>query len=622
MRCAVLALSLAIGCGPNIVNDKLPASVSGHLPATLEAARPRPGDPRDVHVRVWVDAGVRALPHWRERIVDQLDYASQLLTPLIGARLSVDKIGDWNRTSDPSAALSALAEVDKGDNATWVIGYVTPGDRATKVMSDLGQAEPLGKYVIVRGWSERAETQKLTATLPDMREAQRTEILAAHRRHKQAVVLLHMLATTLGAIDSSDASWIQNRSYSSKQSTFSDRNRELMQLALEARLADTKEPEIASKLLAAIEKSEFGGWVAASRDEVTKRLRNIIDATKAGRTAKAVPAAAYDQYSRIETLAKQGQFEDALIELSNLLTAYPGNAAMHQLRCEIMLRKAAFAARKAARAPEKNPKAKKPDDTEWRAACAKASELAPGDPSPHLAVAKALAARDDIAGTRAELVKAEDRIANLPAGAAAAWRNVIDIYMGLGALTWSDAAIARAKLENDPVAEKVAQKRARYGVPRGAKFVKPAHEGELVHAVRDALDLVYAAKFNEARRALAVAERHWPGAPGLSATRCDLGLRTGQLAQARAACAKALAIDPGASWALYLSGVMALRTRAGTPRGIEMLKKAIAVDPELGQAWRALAQAYARETDNKEYRDALEQLAKDYQTEFGQSLPR
>ena len=361
----------------------------------------------------------------------------------------------------------------------------------------------------------------------------------------------------------------------------------------------TTDQNLAKKLLEAIEKSGFGGWIPTSQDEVTKRLRNVIDASKAGRTASAVPAAAYDQYSRIRELAKQGKPVDALAELDNLLIAYPGNAAMYQLKCDILLIKPGVA------------------DKATRAACTKASQLAPGDPTPHLAVGEALARANEFAAARTELAFAEDKIGNLPSGAEDAWRKLIELYKSMGSLTWTEQAIVKAKLEADPIGVQVLQTRARYGVPRDAKFVAPDQEAALVAAIRGALDRVYASKYGDAERAIAAAERKWPGAPGLSATRCDLALRMGQVDAARAHCTKALAGDPNDSWALYLSGVIALKNAAGTPHGIDQLKKAIAVDPELGQAWRTLGKAYVRTKDKAAY----DQLATNYQAKFGQPLP-
>jgi predicted Zn-dependent protease len=57
---------------------------------------------------------------------------------------------------------------------------------------------------------------------------------------------------------------------------------------------------------------------------------------------------------------------------------------------------------------------------------------------------------------------------------------------------------------------------------------------------------------------------------------------------------------------------------SGTQRGIEQLKKAILADPELGQAWRTLAKAYARAKDQA----SLDKLAAEYQQKFGSPLPR
>jgi predicted Zn-dependent protease len=177
--------------------------------------------------------------------------------------------------------------------------------------------------------------------------------------------------------------------------------------------------------------------------------------------------------------------------------------------------------------------------------------------------------------------------------------------------------IVKGKLDKDPIAITVAQTRARYGVPRGAKFVKPQDEATLVRAVKTSLELVYASKYGEAEKAIATAEEKWPGAPGLFAARCDLALRLGQVDGARAACSRAIAAYPDESWALYLSGVIALKEASGTKAGIDFLKKAIAVDAELGQAWRTLAKAYTRAKD----RAAYEALAKEYQAKFGQGLP-
>ncbi|MEO6777130.1 MAG: hypothetical protein ABI467_29650 [Kofleriaceae bacterium] len=617
------------GCGggaPELEHPK--ADVTASLPATLEATHPKIGDPRPLHVHVFADTGVRAQPHWKDKLTDQLDYAGQVLAPLLGVRLTVDSIKPWEHTgNDVRAALAALAEVEKPDDDTvWVIGYITAGDAAQKAFSELGAGDLLGRRVVVRAWAAKPETDLLAARLPDVEGAQRAELLAAHERHKQTVVLLHTLAQTLGAIDAADPTWIQHPLYSAKQSTFSDRNRELMQLAIDARLGGGTDPVIAHDLLETIVKTEWGGWLPNSHDDVVQTLRNLVDAAKAGKTAADVPPAAYEQFDRVRELAKRGEFSRGLSELDNLMQAYPGNAAMQQEKCELMLAKPTITANAA---PKASPKPVAPRPTEQRAvtepatrqACARVSELAPGDPSPHLAVGEALVrlAKPDIAGARAELVQAAAKIANLKVGQPEAWHRLVAIYAGINALTWTEDAIAAGKLDHAPAAAEVAQSRVRYGVPRGAKFVKPQDEAALVTQTRAAIAAIGGGKLGEGERLLAAAERTWPHAPGLEAMRCDLAFRQSNLDAARAACGRALAADPDESWALYLAGVLALKdtSAAGTRIGIERLKHAIAVDPELGQAWRALGKAYDRAHDQA----AHDELAQRYQTKFNQVLP-
>jgi tetratricopeptide (TPR) repeat protein len=601
----LLVLTLAAtACGSKL--SEHPAdSVTKFLPATLEVTRPvsaagaKGNDPRTASVRIYTDAGVRALPRWKEDITDQLDYANQLLQPLIGVKLVAEAFREWSRTGDPHDALRELVATDKAEDVTWVLGYVTPPDTASTVMVELGDAQPLGHHVIVRGWAEQAETSGLAGKLPDLADAARAEVLGAHRRHKQTVVLLHMLATTLGAIAEADPAWIQHVSYSPKQATFADRTRELLQVAADGRLSGDADLALAKKLVNAIEKSEWGGWVPAARDQLLATLHNVLDSARSGKTFADVPPAAYDEFKRITELARRGQTSDALAELDNLLTAYPGNATMYELKCEILLGKPGVA------------------DKATRAACARVAELAPGDPTVHLAVGEALIRAGDVAGARGELVQAEAKIANLTTGAAEAWHRLIAIYTGLGALTWTDAAIEKAKLADDPAGAAAVQTRARYGIPRGATFVLPDQEARLVAAIRGVLDLVYASKFADAERALAAADKKWPNAPGLRAARCDLAYRRGQIDAARAACAQALAADPSDSWALYLMGTLLLRDAGTTSAGIAKLRQAIVVDPDLGQAWRTLGKAYARGHDQA----ALDQLGKAYLARFGQPLP-
>jgi len=603
MRRALLVLIVACGGGSSSHEAKQPAlkDLSKHLPATLVADHPKEGDPRALHVRVYADAEVRQRPRWKEEISDYLDGASQLLVPLVGAKLVVDDAKDWDRPGNARDALDRLEKTDPGKDVTWVIGFIGPNKFASKAMAELGQSKPLGRHVVVRLWADEPETAALARELAGLAPNERTEVIGAHRRHEQAVVLLHFLAKTLGAIAEADPAQIQYPSYSAKQASFSDRNRELLQLGIDERLADDPDQQIAHDLVEAIEKSDWGGWVPADHDEVVAALGSVLDAGKATKTAADVPVAAQEELDRIREMGKRKQIDDALRELDNLLVAYPASATMHELKCELMLVKPGVA------------------DARTKTACARTAELAQGDPTVHFALGEALAQTGDIAAAHAELQLAADRIGNLKQAQNEAWRRLVAIYLAMGALTWTDEAIAAGRLDTDPVAADVAGQRARYGLRRGAR-IKPEAEPAALAASRTALELVYAGKYDEAARTIATGEKKWPAAAGLEAARCDLELRQGRPDSARAACAQALAIDPEESWALYLSAVLQFKdgSPGNTKAGIDKLKKAIAVDPGLGQAWRALGKAYAERTKDTA---AFDQLAKDYQAKFGQALP-
>jgi len=595
MRRALLVLIVACGgSSPHGGGTKQPAvkDLAAHLPATLAADHPKEGDARTIHVRVWADADVRQRPRWKEELGDYVDAASQLLVPLVGAKLAVDDIKEWDRPGNPRDALDRLEKDDDGKDVQWVIGFIAPNKFASKAMAELGQSKPLGHHVVVHLWADQPETAALAHELAGLGANERTEVIGAHRRHEQAVVLLHYLAKTCGAIAEADPTQIQYPSYSPKQATFSDRNRELIQLAVDERLADDNEQQIAHDLVEAIQKSDWGGWIPTDHDEVVATLGGVLNAGKATKTAADVPMAAQEELDRIREMGKRKQIDDAIRELDNLLVAYPASATMHELKCELMLVKPGVA------------------DDKTKAACARTAELAPGDPVVHFALGEAFARAGDIAAAHAELQLAADRIANLKQAQNDAWRRLVAIYLAMGALTWTEDAIAAGRLDTDPVAADVASQRARYGLRRGAK-IKPEAEPAALAASRAALELVYAGKYDEAARAIAAGNRKWPAAAGLEAARCDLELRQGRPDAARAACAHAIAIDPDESWALYLSAVLLFKDgSAGTTKaGIDKLKKAIAIDPGLGQAWRTKDTA------------AFDQLAKDYQAKFGQALP-
>jgi predicted Zn-dependent protease len=577
------------------------------MPAELEPGTHHEGDVKVARVRVLADADFRArTPAWKHRITDEIDYANALLTPMMGVRLEITELRDWDHNAPDAPlreTLAALATDAPGDDVHWTIGLTTPSTTPTTAFDELGITEAFGRYLVIRGDDDAAARDAFAKQFPDVPIKDAGDVLDARRRHRQTCVLLHQLGHSLGAIHETDPSWILHATYEPQQSTFSDRNRELMQLALDERLK-IKElrspPALAAQMLAAIEKAEWGGWIAAEKDDEVNMLRAIVDAAKKGETAPDVPAAIYDQFQHAQTLVQQGRAKDALVELDPLMAAYPANAQLRLLACKGQL------------AVVKGPPGDAARDT-----CARAAELAQGDPHPYLALAAAYLAAGDKPQTRAQLAQAGAKVDNLPEGKAGVWTEIATMYQQLGDLTHAEDASAHAGASPDPIAPWAARNRTRYGDPRdGARWkITPDNEADYVETVRKILDLVYADKYGEADKLARTADKRWPGAPGIASARCDLAIRQNQDGAAGAACKAALAAFPTDSWALYLSGILLLKQRDPAP-GIESLKKAIAADPELAQAWRALAKGLERANATAD----LAKLRSDYQAAFGQPL--
>ncbi|MEZ4367921.1 MAG: hypothetical protein R2939_16820 [Kofleriaceae bacterium] len=302
MRACLVVAALAAACGAAPLSGGPSGHLVGAMPETLAVDDPITTEPRAARVRVWVAPEVRAEARWREHLVEELDTAGQVLTPLLGIRLELDDVREWapGIGVDVGAGIIDLQRRDPGDDVAWVIGVVAPPTTTATTMVDLVAAEPLTRHVVIRGYPADAEAAELAARHPGLDVDQERELLAARRRHKQAVALLHGLGRTLAAIDVRAPQRIEHARYDLAQVGFASRNRELMQLAIRDRLAgvDADRAGLAAALLADIEAKPFGGWDEGDRDERVRLLRGVVAAAAATATAEAVPAAAVAQYER------------------------------------------------------------------------------------------------------------------------------------------------------------------------------------------------------------------------------------------------------------------------------------------------------------------------------------
>jgi predicted Zn-dependent protease len=605
---AALAVCLGLttwGCANSHIKSQR-RDLSRVTPVELAAPTKFEGDVRTAKVRVWADSDHRGQSaRWRRRIADEIDYANQLLVPMLGLRLEIAEIGPWDR-HEPGASLretlTDLAAHDNGDGVHFVIGLTSALSMVSTDQHELGMAEVLSKYIVLRGFSDIEERKAFERRYPDI-EAEREEVLDARRRHKQTVVLLHEIGHSLGAIHEQEAGWIMHPIYGPEASAISDRNRDIMLIAATERVKPVPAQDplaMQEKILSSVEASNWGGWIASERDELVALLRSHIEASKSGAAAPPVPQAISAQYRRAEQLLAQQKPRDAWTELEPLLAAYPGNATIRLLACRVRIHEHG------------------PSHAETAKVCDRAIELAPGDPAPYIVLAAALYRSKDAPGARKRLAEASERVGNLGDEAPRAWLEIATAHQAMGDISRAEQAVSKAGVADHPIKQWAARLRARYGVPPDGKRFKlaPDDEAAYVAAVRNILDLTYANKLGEAATAARKAEARWPRAPGILAARCDLTFRQGRAGEAQGHCKAAIAGYPGTAWAHYLLGVLILRG-SNTKAGIESLQRAIATDPDLAQAWRALGKAYERSGDKA----ALEQLRRDYLGRFQQVLP-
>lgn len=600
------------------------------MPATLQPPTTYESEARTARVRVYAGHQYRAQNlHWAERVHARLDAANQFLVPAFGIRLEVVEMKEWQQQTtgdDLDAMLDELIAMDPGTDVDWVIGMASAVSATTTTFHRLGMAMPLSRHMVLRGYSDVDDREAIGRTLDQLGAAAREHLLAARKQHLLTAVLLHEWAHTLAAMHLTTPGTMMSAMYSKDVTGFAAESEGLIRAVLAARPAASasanhtaaqaaNRPAIAEmqalrRYLAAHPSAR---WDAAERAALERLLASIelpadtapgADGSPDARShgARGIPAEAEAQLARVRALAEQGNTDQAAAALGELLTAYPAHTEFRRAACALWL-------------------AKEGASETATGHCLRVGALDPADPAGELLLARFHVRAGNVARAGEILDRVRARIPTLEHDQERAWRTLVAMYQSMNAVTWTEqaVAVAPAAVDTGEAVAWAAQIRRRYGLPPGAARhrIAPADEDAYVQAVRVVLDLVYAGKHAEARTAALAALRRFPGAPGVHGALCDLALRQGRYAEARGQCRRAVAAYDDASWPHYLLGIVELRYRR-TAAGIRALERAIALDPELRQAYHALDKALARKQDAA----AQERLRKTYRVRFGVPMPR
>src|ERR1043165_1332579 len=251
------------------------------VPAQLTARGKWKGEIRVAKVRVWADDDYRAQNmRWQHGFDEQLDYANQVFTPMLGVRLEAE-YKNWERHAPGATleeALEELTRFDTDEDAVWIVGLTSSLTLVSGSFDQLGLASLEDRHVVLRGHADIEERKAFERAFPDIKRENREQLLEARRRHKTTCVLIHELAHSLGALHETEPGKVMNASYSHLAAQISDRNRELMRLTIEDRLKPTsaRDPRgTAQQVLAALD-VEWSGWDEGDRRALIDVLRSIV----------------------------------------------------------------------------------------------------------------------------------------------------------------------------------------------------------------------------------------------------------------------------------------------------------------------------------------------------------
>jgi len=548
-------------------------------------------------IRVYVDAGYRGQnPAHEQQLRRLLGAAFRILEPTIGVGLGEVEFRSWERQagSDLPGMLVELEALDPADDVDWVLGFVDALGHVAADAHQLGEARALGKYAVLRGLNDAAEVTLLDEVLRGMSEHERQALYGRRKQHKELVLLLHELGHTLGAMHVTGTDRIMAPSYEASQSSFEGPTARLMAAAAQARFAAGKrEPEAEWRaVLEHIRKHPWSGWNEDERDrlvtELEGRVKSVEEGTAGMPLGSRVRADDREKFRAAERLLAAGRPADAWEELEPLIDFYPDEASVQVMSCRL-----AVAAGK--------------DGALIARRCERAMQLAPADAEPQLRLAQSSLAAKEPAKAYAAAEAAHGKLAGMSPGLK---KELAAVWKELGAVTRAEEAGSGDK----EIAGWARALRSRYGMAPGA--VPPAREAAYVAAVRDLLKLVYARKFPEAEKRAALLKKEYGDAAGIDASLCDLEVRRKKYPAARALCEKAIKRYPDEAWAHYLLGLLDKHDQK-TAAAMQHLERAIALDPELENAYQVAAGLY----DAAGKKDEAAKLRKAYKEQFGRDLP-
>ena len=514
-----------------------------------------------LHVRVYADEGYRReLYNWQRQVESLFSKVNFLFGNAYQLRLQVDSVSEWKSTSDTSsmkAMLAELKELDKGEGASWIVGFVTQLPIITTGIDTLGVTNYLGKHIVLRGSNDAAGLQALHQRLDRLDSAEVEQLYQRRRVHQELYIFIHELGHTLGALHTSEEG-VMAPYYDSSNAWFVEANDDIVRIAVSHREDDSVGGSaLATALETAMDDADSRGWNQPDIDRAWAKLASLRGQAD-GLETSLIPRRTTDGKLNGKPDEKpNGNEAEAILAKFNSHVGKKQGAQALKIVATML----------------KQPMTENRMPVAWVMAQRYAQEGNVTQERKLLgAIRQYYRERHIVPGSVDPVNRYE----------------LAQRYYRLGYFVAAEEllSVSPDKPEHAAVLAAIAQKRERYGVLAGS--TSEDKEAAILALIPKALKLGYAGNYTRANALLSGAQKRNPRVSGISTARCDLSARERHFAQAAKHCARAIALHKGSSRAHYLAGGIAYQRRK-RDNALKHLETAVAIDSGANAAWRLLA---------------------------------
>jgi hypothetical protein len=341
-------------------------------PATLEARGSGASELRTAKVRAYATrAYTSETLNWEARFDELLRGASAILEPALGVRLESDGVSVWQPSTPEdrmSEVLEELAQKDRGEEVSWVVGFVKSTPQLVFDHHQLGVGRLLSKYLVVRASNDPRELELLSHEYYSLSRDEVEKLHTERKRHRWLAVFLHEIGHTLGAQHRLERTTLMNPMYDPRERAFDDATLGVLRLTVGAAGSPSLDTY---RTVLEFYRAHPDGWVGSDRDQMLKWLEQVARSAppaSASRSAGSASAAPREQapapvsplplsalsdgdrghYDRALQAESKGQFKEAWQSLLPIIQANVRVLEVQDLRCRLAKTQKFFSAVEAA----------------------------------------------------------------------------------------------------------------------------------------------------------------------------------------------------------------------------------------------------------------------------------